>query len=244
MALAHPSAPRGHRRPRQRALEACVRGERGLRPDLSRTGAVVRCAALTSGEMRVAVRWTTCTRWTAAPGERCETGSARIAFRADRAEGDVMRRLPTPPGGRSWHMLGSGTVTCTRARHDLAGGEPGAVRRFEGTVDHLDGALWPVRGNDRVQTGISIVRGGGYTPVPGSSSRDQSACFPLRAEVQPRRAHPARVAAVRRRRWAGDAEQDGRPVAARAGAAGRRGAAQARGPRTRDHGVRGEGGLA
>ncbi len=82
-------------------------------------------------------------------------------------------------------MLGSGTVTCTRARHDLAGGEPGAVRRFEGTVDHLDGALWPVRGNDRVQTGISIVRGGGYTPVPGSSSRDQSACFPLRAEVRP-----------------------------------------------------------
>jgi hypothetical protein len=79
-------------------------------------------------------------------------------------------------------MLGSGTVTCTRARHDLAAGEQGAARRFEGTVDHLDGALWPVRGNDRVQTGISIVRGGGYTPVPGSSSRDQSACFPLRAE--------------------------------------------------------------
>ena len=79
-------------------------------------------------------------------------------------------------------MLGSGTVTCTRARHDLAGGEPGAVRRFNGTVDHLDGALWPVGGSDRVRTGISIVRGGGYTAVAGSSSRDQSACVPLRAE--------------------------------------------------------------
>ena len=205
---------------------------------------------LRPGEMRVAVRWTTCT----GAGRPPRASAARPAARASRfaqtaREGDAMRRLPhaAHPGGRSWHMLGSGTVTCTRARHhDLAAGEPG--RRPDGS-----------KGRSTTSTGLSGRFEGTIASRPASrssaaaatplspgarpeTSRPAFRCAPRRRP--PRRAHPARVAAVRRRRWAGDAEQDGRPVAARAGAAGRRGAAQARGPRTRDHGVRGEGGLA
>jgi hypothetical protein len=158
-------------------LEACVRRERAARPALRYLPAVVRCAKIDSASTVTTVRWTTCAKAAPVPGDRCETGSARIVFRAQRSSWDW--RIKEPPGAQAWHLTGgTGTITCLRTRHGVPTDDRRSRTEFHGARDHLDGLVWPTGRDGMIAAGIYHSRGGGFTAQRG----DGTACTPLLAD--------------------------------------------------------------
>ena len=187
----------GHRLVR-RPRTACVRGERTRRPRLSYLGGAVRCLEVARVETTSSVRWSTCATSEAAPGERCETGAATIAFRAKRAEKE-WRRSSSGGGVRgwprevlAWHLYGNGTATCRHDRHGPAGGDPGARRSASGRINHVDLlSIWPDRQSGLLMVGVNASFNNDL-PSALDELAGTIACRPLFAQP-----HPPAAARVR-----------------------------------------------
>jgi hypothetical protein len=127
-------------------LAACVHKLRTKTPALSYEAGVVRCVRPTRVETRSDVRWSTCKRGgTPAPGERCETGTARIELRATDTDWEWRRgEKGFPRLAERWHLYGRGTARCARAIHGLPAGDPRAQTMAAGRIEHVDFLmLWP-----------------------------------------------------------------------------------------------------
>ena len=179
-------------------LGACVRGERTRRPRLSYLGGAVRCLQVARVETTSSVRWSTCATSEAAPGERCETGAATIAFRAKRAVKE-WRRSSSGSGVRgwprealAWHLYGNGTATCRHDRHGPAGGGPGARRSASGRINHVDLlSIWPDRQSGLLMVGVNAAFNNDL-PSALDELAGTIACRPLFAQP-----HPPAAARVR-----------------------------------------------
>ena len=134
-------------------VESCAQEKRALRPTLGYVAAVVRCVKIASVRTTMASLWTTCTKRTAARGERCETGSATLDFRSQTTQFDWRRKVPK--GASGWHVYnGHGTFACRRDRNDLAAGDPDARREGGATINHLDALVWPTGAAGKVSAGV------------------------------------------------------------------------------------------
>lgn len=181
-------------------LATCVRGERTGRPRLSYLGGVVRCLHVAKAETTSIVRWSTCAATEAAPGERCETGAATIAFRAKRAvkkwrrssSGSVAHGWPRD--ALAWHLYGSGTATCRHDRHGLAVGDPRAHRSASGRINHVDLlSIWPDRRGGRLTVGVDAMFSNDL-PNALDGLAGTIACRPLYAQPHPPAASRVRLA--------------------------------------------------
>ena len=106
----------------------------------------MRCVRPTRVETRSDVRWSTCKGGGApAPGERCETGTARIELRATDTDWEWRRgEKGFPRWAERWHLYGKGTARCARAIHGLPAGDPRAQTTAAGRIEHVDFLmLWP-----------------------------------------------------------------------------------------------------
>ena len=127
-------------------LARCVRKLRAETPALSYPAGVVRCVRPTSVATRSDVRWSTCKGGGApAPGEHCETGTARIELRATDTDWKWPRgENGFPRWADRWHLYGRGTARCARAIHGLPAGDPRAQTKAAGRIEHVDFLmLWP-----------------------------------------------------------------------------------------------------
>ncbi len=126
-------------------LGSCVREVRTEVPSRPHAGAVARCLRPTRVHTVSRVRWSTCrSGGIPAPGERCETGSARIELRATDADREFRRGEGPLRWAQRWHLYGRGTAQCTREIHGLAADDPRAHRSATGQIEHVDFlTLWP-----------------------------------------------------------------------------------------------------
>ena len=153
-----------------RDIKACAQKKRAAEPGLTYVAAVVRCVKIASARTTMTLQWTTCAERTATPGERCESGSVLLGFRTKHSQANW--RIKDPRGAQGWHLVnGTGTIACTRDRHDVASGDPRARREGRGSVSHIDAVVWPTGAAGKVSVAVSQYPNGGIGKWKGDAGQ-------------------------------------------------------------------------